>query len=42
MIIILATLVDLQSQMLSTTIQPQGILGTGEEDFFKGFYHIWA
>ena len=27
--------------MTYAKIQPQGILGSGEEDF-KGFYHIWA
>ena len=31
--IILATLVDLLSQMSCAKIQPQGILGSGEEDF---------
>ena len=36
--IILATLVDLSSPMICAKVQPQGILGSGEEDF----YHIWA
>ena len=27
--------------MFCAKIQPQGILGSGEEDF-KSFYHIWA
>ena len=40
-IIVLATLVHLSSPMICAKIQPQGILGSGEEDF-KGFYHIWA
>ena len=31
MILILATLVDLQSLMICAKIQPQGILGSGEE-----------
>ena len=31
--IILATLVDIPSPMICATIQPQGILGSGEEDF---------
>ena len=31
--IILATLVDLPSPMIYAKIQPQGILGSGEEDF---------
>ena len=31
--IILATLVDLLSPMICAKIQPQGILGSGEEDF---------
>ena len=31
--IILATLVDLPSLMICAMIQPQGILGSGEEDF---------
>ena len=31
--IILATLVALPSQMIYAKIQPQGILGSGEEDF---------
>ena len=39
--IILATLVDLPSMMICAKIQPQGILGSGEEDF-KGFYPIWV
>ena len=33
MIIILAILVDLPSPMTYAKIQPQGILGSGEEDF---------
>ena len=37
--IILAILVDLPSPMMYAKIQPQGILGSGED--FKGFYHIW-
>ena len=33
----------LPSPMAYAKIQPQGILGSGEEDLiFKGFYHIWA
>ena len=32
-IILLATLVDLLSPMIRAKIQPQGILGYGEEDF---------
>ena len=39
--IILAIFVDLRSPMICAKIQPQGILGSGEEDF-KGFYYIWA
>ena len=39
--IILATLVDLLSPMICAKIQPQGILCSGEEDFWR-FYHIWA
>ena len=31
--IFLATLVDLLSPMICAQIQPQGILGSGEEDF---------
>ena len=31
--ILLATLVDLPSPMIPAKIQPQGILGSGEEDF---------
>ena len=31
--ILLATLVDLPSPMIHAKIQPQGILGYGEEDF---------
>ena len=38
---ILAILVDLPSPMTYAKIQPQGILGSGEE-IFKGFYHRWA
>ena len=41
MIIILAILVDPPFPMIYAKIQPQGILGSGEENF-KGFYHIWA
>ena len=37
MTILLATLVDLLFQMICAKIQPQGILGSGEEDFFKLF-----
>ena len=33
--ILLATLVDLPSPMSLTKIQPQGILGSGEEDFYR-------
>ena len=33
MTFILAILVDLPSRMTYATIQPQGILGSGEEDF---------
>ena len=33
MTIILATLVDLPSQMIYAKIQLKGILGSGEEDF---------
>ena len=33
MTILLATLVDLPSPMIPAKIQPQGILGSGEEDF---------
>ena len=40
MIIIWTNLVDLESSMLYTKIQPQGLFGSGEEDF-KCFYHIW-
>ena len=36
--IILAILVDLPSPMICAKIQPEGILCSGEEDF----YHIWA
>ena len=35
MTIILATLVDFPSSMICTKIQPQGILGSGEEDFSR-------
>ena len=28
--------------MICAKITPQGLFGSGEEDFFKGFYHIWA
>ena len=35
--ILLAALVDLWPPMICAKIQPQGILGSGEE----GFYHIW-
>ena len=31
--VLLAILVDLQSPMIPAKIQPQGILGSGEEDF---------
>ena len=31
--ILLSTLVDLSSPMIPSKIQPQGILGSGEEDF---------
>ena len=34
-IIILAPLVDLPSPMIYAKIQPQGILGSGEEDFWR-------
>ena len=40
-LIILKILVDLPSPIICAKIQPQDILGSGEEDF-KGFYHIWA
>ena len=33
--IILATLVDLSSPMICAKIQPQGIIGSGEEDFYR-------
>ena len=33
--IILANLVDLPSPMICANIQPQGILGSGEEDFYR-------
>ena len=33
MTILLATLVDLSFPMICAKIQPQGILGSGEEDF---------
>ena len=33
MALLLATLVDLLSPMICAQIQPQGILGSGEEDF---------
>ena len=39
--IILATLVDFSSPRICAKIQPQGILGSGE-DILKGFYPIWA
>ena len=39
--IILAMLVDLLSPRSCTKIRPQGLFGSGGEDF-KGFYHIWA
>ena len=38
---ILASLVDLLSPIIFAKIQPQGIPGSGEKDFFKAFYHIW-
>ena len=41
MVIIWTNLVDLESSMLYTKIQPQSFLGSGEEDF-QEFYHIWA
>ena len=28
--------------MLHAKFQDHRISGSGEEDFFKGFYHIWA
>ena len=28
--------------MLPAKYQPNPPSGSGEEDFFKGFYHIWA
>ena len=31
----LATLADLPSPMICAKIQPQGILGSGEEDFWR-------
>ena len=38
--LVLETLVDLQSPMIFEKIQPQGLLGFGED--FKGFHHISA
>ena len=35
MTIILAILVDPPSPMIWAKIQPQGILGSGEEDFYR-------
>ena len=35
MTVILAILVDLLSPMICAKIQPQGILGSGEEDFYR-------
>ena len=28
--------------MLHTKFRENRLTGSGEEDFFKGFYHIWA
>ena len=39
---ILAILVDFPCPMICTKIQPQGILGSREEDFKSFFFHIWA
>ena len=35
MIIILTNLVDLPSPKIYAKIQPQGILGSGEDDFYR-------
>ena len=37
MTILLAILVDCPSPMIPAKVQPQGILGSGEEDFLKVF-----
>ena len=42
MTIILATLVDHPFQMIYAKIQPQAILGFGEQVFFKFFSHTNA
>ena len=38
----LVTLVVLEHPMLHTKIQGHRHFGSGEEDVFLGFYHIWA
>ena len=40
--IILATLVDLPFPMFCVKIQPEGILGSGEEDFQRFFFIIYG
>ena len=41
-VIICAIMVVLGYPMLHTKFQGHWSTGSGEEDFFKGFYHIWA
>ena len=41
-VIILTTLVVLLYTMLHTKFQGHGSISSGEEKFFKVFYHIWA
>ena len=41
-VIIWTNLVVFEHPMLHTKFQGHQRFGSGEEDFFKGFYHIWA
>ena len=36
------SVVELESPILNAKFQDHRTSGSGEEDFLKGFYHIWA
>ena len=42
MVTIYINFVELEFPMLHVKFQDHRTSGSGEEEFFKGFYHIWA
>ena len=42
MVSIYINFVELESPMLHAKFQDHRTSGSGEEDFYLGFYHIWA